>query len=320
MAEKTREDWLKYLAGMPQPEKDNALFLCIDGLHYEQVEDLIKAGAKTKYPHAEQNDVLAWAVRRTDDWRMVNLLLNLGLTAEHIRFKDLEGYLQEDSVAGTKLLTRLAHAGMPVVEKALAMIYASKEKESDLFNALLTPGEDPVALIKTAKREDRNGVLQSPDIARQIEVFYQRSQEIEAELYDKHFAGGLTAEKLAATVTDHGMTGLMLAIRTGHTDAAFDYYRAHAEAAVPLDLVLQTDDFHQSAPGLLWHRQELDKLFDPRLWCYQIKQQRELWDRIPENYKAQCNFETRATEARQLRLKMNAPPPALKKNPSLTKD
>jgi hypothetical protein len=150
-----QEKWLKAVAAMTQEEKDTNLFISIDNLCYEQAADLVKAGARIDF-----DDTLAFTLRRTDDAKMALLLIDLGLTAEHVTFKDVKTLIDDAFSDSLMLIKQLARTGMPVKERALVLTYVLEKKCANLLQDVLKDGENPLAFLRQAQTEAPHEHLQ----------------------------------------------------------------------------------------------------------------------------------------------------------------
>lgn len=295
--------WLEKMKAAPQQEKDAELVFAVDNLAYAQVTALLEAGAGAQ----TQNGIpfLAWAIRRTDDWRMTELLLDAAVSAKGVAFRDLWAFFGEDKDRAYRLLQRLVDAGMELEERAQAAVYAVKDGQAGAVERiLLKPGEDIVTLIDLGRAHDADGVLQGLKL----------DTAAEEALHDRHFAGGVTAEKLAASVDANGMTGFMLAVRAGRFGAAADHFRASGTAP-GAEEIFREDRFGQSVVTLMGHRKILARLFAPDLWHSRPDSALVALDKVPARYAAQLDKPRLARDIARMRLAKTAkgrpfPPPA----------
>ena len=227
------DDWLAKKKAAPQSEKNNSLALAAENLGYEEVKALIAIGAK---PEEATSSIpfLAWVLRKTDDFDMVNLLLDLNIPAKGVGFKDMWALLEEDRERAYTLMERMAGAGMEISERAKAAADAAKKGDFEFIERrLLQPGEDLVTLLDFASGDDKEGLLQK----------IAGKNEAEQALYKTYFASGMTSGKLQGNVNADGMTGFMLAIRAGKTVETLNFYRTGM--GLDATAVLQEDQDHR---------------------------------------------------------------------------
>ncbi|MCE9506706.1 MAG: hypothetical protein K8R48_00105 [Alphaproteobacteria bacterium] len=155
MTDNPQEKWLQAVAAMTQEEKDTNLFISIDNLCYEQAADLLKAGARIDF-----DDTLAFTLRRTDDAKMALLLIDLGLTAEHVTFRDVKTLIDDAFSDSRVLIKQLARAGMPLKERALVLTHILEKKFAPLLQDVLKDGEDPLTFLRQAQAEAPHERLQ----------------------------------------------------------------------------------------------------------------------------------------------------------------
>ncbi len=284
-----RDRWIAKMQTATPEEKNNALHLAIDTLSYEQVTLLLDSGMDTTQV-TNGIPLLAWAIRRTDDWDMTNLLLDKGCTAEGVNFKDLWALVDEDRYQAYGLIGRLVDAGMTLEEKAKAAIFmAMHGDEGAVEHRLLKPGEDILSLLDEGRAHDSQNALAKIIV---------NNEGIEA-LYAAHVAGGLTREKFTEAVDANGMTGLQLCVRAGKFDDAIAFF---AENKVDAADFTREDKFGQSVISLLGHRQQLEKAFAPQLWHSQPEAAAQLLEQVPERYKPQLDAVKISREIAQTRL------------------
>lgn len=284
------DTWRAKMQAASLPEKNAALAIAVDMLSYSQVEALVQNGADMTQA-AGGISFLSWAIHRTDDLQMANLLLDLGCSAEGVGFDKLWAFFEEDRDSAYKLLERLVAAGMSAEERMKAGIYALKQGDAGYIERrLLKPGEDIVSLLSIGRAHDADGLLQ------QVAV----NLDAEKNLFAAHFAGGFTPQKLADKVSADGMTGLMLAIRAGQASEALDYIARTARLDVA-DM-LSEDRFGQSAVSLLGHRRQLPLAFAPALWSAQPEQAQKLLDAVPARYREQLDPDRIMRDIAQLRI------------------
>jgi len=288
-----RDAWVTKMQQATLEEKNSALCFAIDTLSYEQVELLLQNGASRDFT-APGQPLLPWAIRRTDDLQMAHLLLDHGVAATHVGFRDLWAFFEEDRDSAYKLLDRLVDAGMNVQERAKAAVQmAGQGMAADVPRRLLKPGEDLQTLLDEGKAEDPTGALAAVT---------QDTAALEA-LYAVTFANGLTPKNLREKLDANGMTGLMLAARAGHfNDAA----AVMAADGLRRDDVLGEDKFGQSVVSLLGHRQQLAAAFAPALWHQRPAEAEETLKAVPARYKDQLDAEKILRDAAQLRVSQAA--------------
>lgn len=284
------QGWLARMKASTQEEKDSELAFAIDNLGYAQVEELIDAGAKTEATGGIP--LLAWAIRRTDDWKMTETLLDKGLSAQGVKFGDLWAFFEEDRERAYKLLGRIVDAGMDIEERARAAIDAL-EKGDDGFveRSVLRPGEDAVSVIDAGKAHDKNNVLQR----------LQPDAEEMKNLFEKHFANGVTAEKLKEEAAPSGMTGFMLAVRADRFADVAAYFESKGVSPDVADL-LQEDRFGASVITLMGHRRNIARLFAPAIWAARPDDALITMEKVPERYQPQLDKPRLARDIAHLRL------------------
>lgn len=284
------QGWLAKVRAASQQEKDSELALAIDRAAHLQVETLIDEGASTKT--ANGIPFLAWAIRRTDDWQMTELLLDKGVSAQGVKFQDLWAFFEEDREKAYKLLGRIVDAGMEIDERAKAAIDALEHGDDGYVErSILRPGEDPLSVIDAGKDFDKNGVLQR----------LGSGDEGAKALYAQHFESGVTPEKLKEQVTPEGMTGFMLAVRAGRFDAASACLESKGVAPAVDDLTRE-DRYGASVITLMGHRQTLSGLFAPALWASRPDDALVVMDKVPERYQSQLDKPRLVRDIAQLRL------------------
>ncbi len=284
------ETWLAKMQAATQPEKNAALAIAVDMLSYPQVEALIRNGADVTQATGGI-PFLSWAIHRTDDLQMANLLLDLGCSAKGVGFDKLWAFFEEDKDSAYKLLERLVAGGMDADERMKAGIYALKHGDAGYIERrLLKPGEDIVSLLSIGHAHDAEGLLQNVAV----------NLDAEKNLFAAHFSGGYTAEKLGDKVSADGMTGLMLAIRAQQTAEALDYI-ARSSRLTATDMLAE-DRFGQSAVSLLGHRQQLAQAFAPALWAAQPEEAQKLLDAVPPRYREQLDADRIMRDIAQSRI------------------
>ncbi|MDE1151431.1 MAG: hypothetical protein PW788_02745 [Micavibrio sp.] len=288
-----RDAWVAKMQQATAEEKNNALHLAIDTLSYEQVELLLDNGASHDFL-APGQPLLPWAIRRTDDLQMAHLLLDHGVAATHVGFRDLWAFFEEDKESAYKLLDRLVDAGMNVQERAKAAVQMAQQgMAADVPRRLLKPGEDLQTLLDEGRTADTDGALAAvqPDTA------------VLETLYAAQFATGITAEALRQKLDANGMTGLMLCVRSNHfADAA----PVLAADGLRRDDVLAEDKFGQSVASLLGHRRQLATAFAPAFWHQRPAEAEETLKAIPDRYKDQLDAEKILRDAALLRVSREA--------------
>lgn len=282
--------WLEQMKAAPQDQKDAELARAIDNLGYVQVEELLDAGANMKTSNGIP--FLAWAIRRTDDWQMTELLLDRGIPASGVKFQDLWAFFEEDRESAYKLLGRIVDAGMDLDERAKAAIDALEHgDEGFVEHFILRPGEDVVSVIDAGREFDKSGVLQK------LNAGFDEMKS----LYDTHFAGGVTSAKLQEQVTQEGMTGFMLAVRAGKfADVAAHFENSGKSPAV--EDLLKEDRYGSSVITLMGHRKALAQLFAPALWSSHPEEALVAMDKVPLRYQEQLDKPRLAREIAQMRL------------------
>ncbi len=284
-----RDAWIARMSTATPSEKNHALAFAIDTLSLDQVTLLLDSGMDTS-DVTTGIPLLAWAIRRTDDWDTANLLLDRGFTAKGTNFKDLWAFIDEDRPRAYALLERLVDAGMTLEERARAAIFmAANGDAAAVERRLLKPGEDLVSLLDEGRAEDTQNSLAA----------ITASNDGIAALYNAHFASGLTVQKFKEAVDANGMTGLQLAVRAGKFDVAVEFFSGEKLDAADLT---REDKFSQSVISLLGHRQQLSAAFAPQLWHSQPEAAFTALEAVPERYKPQLDQVKITRDIAQLRL------------------
>jgi hypothetical protein len=291
MPQMTKEQFYEKLKTATQEEKNAALFGMLENLQHEDFAAVYKAGGRIN----NGVDDFAYAVKRVEDVQMTNTLLDLGLQAGSIRQKDLwfmfDGCVPLDEAYAT--LNRVIKAGMDDTERQKCAASALKKHHFEYIEAyILNPGEDAALLINSpafgqlACAGDKNDTrpVSRDDIDKFIEWRHSMGK-----LYDTHFAGGITVDKLSAEVTKEGTTGLMMAVRAGKFGEVLDFYRANPGLTPDPDEFSKADNYGQTVISLLGHRRQLGALFDATLWKARPDDALFLLEEIPDIYKGQVD-------------------------------
>lgn len=298
----TRDEFYAHLPNATQEEKDRALFMMVENLQYDEVSALAKAGAKLN----GGNNMLGYALSRTNDMQLVNVLLDAGWSAKGLLTKDLWYSFGEDKDEAYRTVGRLINAGLEDEERIKAAASALKKGDFVYINAyILKPNENVVRLLNFPDwgkqtvawdREDTRDITQDD-----IDKYIAWNHSLD-ELYDTHFASGIDEDKLKAVVTAEGTTGLMLAVRAGKFDAVLDYYRAHPELSPSPAEYVKEDRYTQNVMKLLGHRQQLQQLFAPEFWRARPEDAMVLLSGTPDCYKEQLDQVKIARDMAMLRL------------------
>ncbi len=192
---------------LTQEQKNSRLYTMVDNLCYAEVRELARCGAQI------DTQLLPWALRRTEDAAMAHLLLDLGASAEKTRWRDLRRVSDEGEENGFDVLLRACKAGLPLEERTRACVHAREVLRPDVAEKLIAQESDIRAFTWTLERNDWRGLFSKLDWDEKIEKLCQEQKEERKALYDAHFSGGMTLEKLRETVTPEGMTGFMLAVQ-----------------------------------------------------------------------------------------------------------
>lgn len=270
---------------LTQEQKNNRLYTMVDNLCYAEMRELVRSGARL------DDDILPWAIRRTDDAAMAHLLLDLGARAEKAFWKDLRRVSDEGEEGGFDLLLRACKAGLPLEERTRACVHAREVLRPDVAERLIAQESDIRAFTWTLARNDWRGLFRTQDWEEKIERLCQEQKEERKSLYDAHFSGGMTLEKLREAVTQDGMTGFMLAVQAERFIKAVHFmahYPGQAARAddfmaedksgnfVALSLMARGDQRPRlSLLPALWYRKpaELETLIDNCMAPFVINQQ-----------------------------------------------
>lgn len=303
----TRDEWYAHLPHATQAEKDQGLFFATENLQYEQVTALIKAGAKANGGF----DMFAWTLRRTTDAGMAGAMLDGGWTCEGVKYEDVWAFYDDDDKAGAyKILGRMLDAGIPDQERYKIAASALKRGDFEYLDAyIVRPGEDMARLAQypaTGQLDVAAAASDKRPISHDDIEKYVGWRNSIASLYETTFAAGITEDKLKETVSDDGMTGLMLAVRTGNIGAVADYYRSQPDKSLDAAEVLKQDIYGQSAVSLLGQRLQLQRLFEPQFWKSAPENALELLDGLPALYKPQVDPASVAKAAADTRRALRA--------------
>jgi hypothetical protein len=271
------EIWRQTLADMTQQQKDDALIRHIDLLCIPHVEELIRAGAHTTNP-PQKVDVMSWAVSHTQDFDMIEKLVDLGLRCEQVEFSDFEYCFYEDPVRMTAIVARMTLAGMPLETRAETFAYAVKRRHKMNIHDCLVPGEDPMTLICTARYYDESGRVSS---------MWVTEPEMDG-MWKRHVTDGISSEKLAQNVNEDGMTGWMLSVRAGQWDAVASSFARHPEKTPDPAQFTRTDVHGQSVISMLGARDRLGALFTP-VFFRDAGAAARLIDALPEYFRSQVD-------------------------------
>jgi hypothetical protein len=306
----TRDEFYVQLPNATQAQKDQALFMMVENLQYAEVAALAKAGAKLN----GGNNMLGYALSRTNDMELVNVLLDAGWSAKGLLTKDLWYSFGEDKDEAYRTLGRLINAGLDDEERIKAAASALKKGDFVYINAyILKPNENVVRLINFPDwgkqtvawdREDTRDITQDD-----IDKYIAWNHSLD-ELYKTHFANGIDEARLKETVTAEGTTGLMLAVRAGKFAEVLDYYRAHPELSPSPAEYVREDRYGQNVMKLLGHRQQLQLLFAPEFWRARPEDALILLSGTPDCYKEQLNEAKIAGDMARLRRDKNTSRPA----------
>jgi hypothetical protein len=291
MTQSAKEQFYEKLKTATQQEKNSALFMLLENLQYEDFAAVYKAGGRIN----QGVDDFAFAVKRVEDVQMTNTLLDLGLQAGSIRQKDLwfmfDGCVPKEEAYAT--LGRIIKAGMDEEERIKCAASALKKGDFEFIEPyILKPGEDPKLLINSPSFGQQNVAWDQNDrrpVGRDDIDKYIEWRHSMANLYNTHFAGGITEEKLAEAVTKEGTTGLMMAVRAGKFGEVLDFYRANPQISPDPDEFSKADSYGQTVVSLLGHRRQLGALFDPSLWRARPDDALFLLEEIPDQYKGQVD-------------------------------
>lgn len=303
----TRDEWIAGLPGLSQGTKDKLLFYAVEEVECEKVGPLLAAGAQVNGGQA----MFGWILARNGSMAMANALLDAGLTAESVRYSNCWEFFDEDRDQAYKTLGRLFNAGMTDDERVKTAAAALKKGDFVHLDAYVVhPGEDVKLLLKFRdygklpvawdKNDSRD--ITEEDVDRYVD--WRRSID---DLYAAHFATGIDEKKLKEAVNPEGMTGLMLAARTGHIGEVAAYYRGNPQLALdPADLTHE-DKYAQSVISLLGHRRQLQGLFEPEFWRGAPEDALEALDQIPKIYRKDLDEVKIARDFAQARLSFKAP-------------
>jgi hypothetical protein len=285
----TRDEWYEELKTAPQEKKDQALSFAVENLEYEQVGALIRAGGELN----GGIQMFEWALRRTDDMKLANIMLDCGWRCPDARYKDLWFFWDEDKEQAYRTLGRMLNAGMSEDERYKAAAGALKKGDFSYLDAyIVRPGEDMAKMINQAGW-GRENVANDPDDTRDISHLdvenYVAWRNSVTELYDASFAGGVTEQKLKDTVSADGMTGLMLAVRAGKFGEVDSFYKSHPGLNLDVDTVTKEDKYGQTVLSLMGQRLELQKLFAPHFWSAQPEDALEILSALPGMYRGQVD-------------------------------
>ena len=302
----TRDEWIAGLSGLKQGEKDRLLFFAVENCEPEKVGPLLAAGAEVN----GGQHMFGWILRRTGSMAIANAMLDAGLTAETANHPDCWEFFDENRDEAYRTLGRMFNAGMKDDERV--KIAASALKRGDFVHLdayVMHPGEDIKLLLKFRDYGklpvawDRNEMrdLTHDDVDRYVDW----KQSID-DLYAAHFATGIDEKKLKEAVNPEGMTGLMLAARTGHIAEVAAYYRGNPQLALDSADLTREDKYAQSVISLLGQRRQLQSLFEPEFWRGAPEDALEALDQIPKMYRAQLDEVKIARDVAQSRLSFTA--------------
>jgi hypothetical protein len=314
----TRDEWHKHLKVATQEEKDGGLFHAMHSLNYEAMTILIKAGAKLR--GAGEDNMFSSVLRKTEDVGSCNAMLDGGWTCEGVTADDVwHFYENDDKDLAYKTLGRMLNAGIGGHERLRIAAAVLKRGEYEYLDTyIVLPDQDMKRLAQCidiplqkvyAGDVDRRQLI--PDDIEKYVAWHNAISDLSAAT----FGEGITEQRLKETVTEDGMTGFMLAVRTGRMDEVVDYYRANPDKSLAPDDMLREDKYGQSVVSLLGQKQELMKLFGRDLWKTAPEDALDLLANIPAMYKDQIDpvaVAKAAAESRQaLRrdAKTGAPPP-----------